>query len=317
MEVDISLVFSSLVGLFMIMGVGIVAVKARIIPASVTKQLSNILIQITLPCTVFYSLITKDYDPDFLGDSLLCMGLCLLIIVGGAACAFLMAKYLLRVRDGGQGVWAMACTFCNNGFIGYPIIQSLFGTDGLALAVMYGLVINVLTYSLGIWLITRDVESGDQGPRPKTGLRTMLFSNVNIALFIGMIFYFCRIPFPQTLTLPVMHLANMTTPLSMFTTGAIMASSTIGDLFKDKDVYKAVFVRLLFYPLLLMLILKHLPIANPLVYYVIAVTMMMPSPAISTILSDLYHGNRNLASKIVLASSVCCVVTIPLLTTLL
>ncbi len=117
--------------------------------------------------------------------------------------------------------------------------------------------------------------------------------------------------------LPVSHFANMTTPLSMFTTGAIMASSSIGSLLKDKDVYKASIVRLIVYPVLILTVLKHLPFVHQLVYYVVAVTMMMPAPAIGTILSDLYHGNRDLASKIVLFSSTCCVVTIPLLTMLL
>lgn len=316
MSVDISVVFTSLAGLFMIMGVGALAVKLKIIPSSITPHLSNVLIKITLPCTVFYSLISKDYDPSFLSDSLLCIVLCPIVLACGAVLSLFLAKHVFHVSPDGQGVWSMACTFCNNGFIGYPIVQSLFGTDGLALAVMYGLGINVLTYSLGIWLVRRDAK--DKGNKAmKTGLRTMLFNNINIGLALGMIFYFGQIPLPSIIELPIVQLNNMTTPLSMFTTGAIMASSTIGDLFKDKDVYTAALVRLIIYPVILLTILKHMPISNPLIYYMISVTMMMPSPAITTILSEMYHGNKNLASKIVLATSILCMVTIPLLTTLL
>lgn len=317
MEVDIIVVFTSLLGLFSIMGVGALAVKTKIIPSTITQNLSSILLKITLPCTVFYSLVSKEYDPAFLKDSLVSMALCFVILILEAVLALFLASKVLHVQEGGRGVWAMACTFCNNGFIGYPIIQSLFGTDGLALAVMYGLVINVMTYSMGIWLVCRDAKSDGEKKKQKTGLRTMLFNNVNIGLLIGVIFYFGRIPVPDIVMVPVTHFGNMTTPLSMFTTGAIMASSTIGDLLKDKDVYKAAFVRLFFYPFLILSCLKMLPFVSQMVYYVVAVTMMMPSPAIATILSDMYGGNRDLAAKIVLFSSMLCMVTIPLMTMLL
>lgn len=317
LEIDIMVVFTSLIGLFLIMGTGVLAVKVKIIPATITQNLSTILLKITLPCTVIVSLVTKEYDPAFLEDSMVAVGLGFAILALEAVVALFLAKRVLHVREGGQGVWAMACTFCNNGFIGYPIIQSLFGTDGLALAVMYGLVINLMTYSLGIWLVCMDRKAGAPGEKQRIGLRTMVFNNVNIALVIGLVFYFGRINVPDIVMIPINHFANMTTPLSMFTTGAIMASSSIGNLMKDKDVYKAALVRLILYPILIMTCLKHLSFVHQLVYYVVAVTMMMPSPAIATILSDLHHGNRDLAAKIVLFSSTCCVVTIPLLIMLL
>lgn len=317
MEVNIAVVFTSLLGLFSIMGVGALAVKTKIIPPGITQNLSAILIKVTLPCTVFYSLVSKEYDPAFLNESLTAIGLGFAILFTEAAVSLLLANYVLHVQEGGRGVWAMACTFCNNGFIGYPIVQSLFGTDGLALAVMYGLVVNVLTYSLGIWMVCRDAKPDASGEKPKTGLRTMLFNNVNIGLLIGVIFYFGQIPVPRVVLVPITHFANMTTPLSMFTTGAIMASSSIGSLVKDKDVYKSALCRLILFPILILCCLRSLSFVSRMVYYVIAVTMMMPSPAIATILSDMYHGNRDLAAKIVLFSSMGCMITIPLLTMLL
>lgn len=319
MEVDFLVVFTSLVGLFLIMGVGFLSVKTNVIPGTITQNLSNILLKVSLPATVFYSVVSKEYDPAFFKEGLTAMGLCLVIYLAEAGVALILAKYVFHVQKGGQGVWAMTCTFCNNAFIGYPIIQALLGTDALALAAMYGLTINVLTYSLGIWLIAKDSrgEGKEKGKAEKIGARTILFNNLNIALIIGLIFFFGRIPVPNFIMVPVTHFGNMTTPLSMFTTGAIMASSTIGNMFKDKDVYFAALVRLLLFPVLIITALKMTPVAHSLVYYMVCVTMMMPSPAVSTILCDLYGGNRNLASKVVLFSSIVCLVTIPLMTMLM
>lgn len=317
MEVDIIVVFTSLIGLFLIMGVGFLSVKTKVIPASITSNLSNILLKVTLPATVFYSVVSKEYDPTFFKDGLVSMGLCLVIYLVEAGIALVLAKYVFHVQEGGRGVWAMTCTFCNNAFIGYPIIQALLGTDALALAAMYGLTINILTYSLGIWLIATDRKEKSGEKKEKLGIRTVVLSNVNIALILGLIFFLGRISVPNFIMVPVTHFNNMTTPLSMFTTGAIMASSTIGNMFKDKDVYCAALVRLVLFPIMIITCLKMLPLAHSLVYYMVCVTMMMPSPAVSTILCDLYGGNRNLASKVVLFSSIACLVTIPIMTMLM
>ena len=64
MQLDIGMVFSSLIGLFLLMGVGWVSVKAKIVPPSASAPMSSLLLKVTLPCTIFSSLATREFDSD-------------------------------------------------------------------------------------------------------------------------------------------------------------------------------------------------------------------------------------------------------------
>ena len=82
-------VFSNLAGLFLLIAVGYAAVKFQVLPASSTKLLSNLLMQVTLPATILTSLV-RPYDVAFIRDGVL-------IAVLGAA---LFALYGLLALPG-------------------------------------------------------------------------------------------------------------------------------------------------------------------------------------------------------------------------
>src|SRR5699024_9493467 len=67
---DIGEVFSNLLGLFLLIGVGYGAVRFRVLPASASKLFSQLLMNVTLPATVLTSLV-QPYDPAFLSSGLL------------------------------------------------------------------------------------------------------------------------------------------------------------------------------------------------------------------------------------------------------
>lgn len=92
---------------------------------------------------------------------------------------------------------------------------ALFGEEGLALAVMFGVPFNLLVYTLGVRMVCADCAADAQ---PVNLVRTPV-SNINIALILSLIFYVGQIPLPEALMTPVTHLSNVTTPLSMFVTG--------------------------------------------------------------------------------------------------
>ena len=60
MQLDIGMVFSSLIGLFLLMGVGWVSVKTKIVPPAASAPMSSLLLKVTLPCTIFSSLATRE-----------------------------------------------------------------------------------------------------------------------------------------------------------------------------------------------------------------------------------------------------------------
>lgn len=308
-------VFSNLAGLFLLIAVGYGVVKFHILPVSSTKLLSNLLMKITLPATVFISLV-RPFDPTFIGEGIL------IIVLGTALFAIyglfsLLAVRLFHVAPGRRGVWIFSSMFSNNGFMGFPIALALFQEEGLALAVFLGIPFNLLAYTLGAKLMCMGHETDSSSAASTTSWRSILLTGVNCATVLGLIFYAAQISVPNIISAPLTHLSNITTPLSMLVTGMNLTESKVGDLLRNRDVFSVSFMRLIFLPLLTWGILEALPISNSLVIGVTLIIMAMPSPAITTILAESYHADKEFAAQSVFLSSLLCLISIPLISLLL
>lgn len=306
MGIPIPVLLNNLIGLFLLLGAGFVSVKLKFVSDAASSHFTSLLMKVTLPATIFTAILCP-FDAAFLKD-----GVIIFVVTFALFCLFALisrpAARLFRVREDGRGMWMMCCTFCNNGFMGYPVILALFGEDGLALAVMGGIAFNMLVYTLGAKQVLLDART-EQGI--SLSWKKLIFTGVNGATALGLLFFCLQIPVPAAILTPLNHLSNITTPLSMFLIGMSLARGSLTEAFRDRDVFSACFMRLLFLPVLSWAIQKLLPIGNPLITWVVLITMAMPSPAASGVLAEQYGGNTGLSARIVFLSSLLCIVTIP------
>ena len=309
---DLSVLFSNLVGLFLLIGVGFMAVRLRVLPAEASKPMSALLMKITLPATIFASMI-RPYDPSFLSLGIAALVLSALFFPLYAALSLPLSR-LFRVPQGRRGMWCCCTTFCNNGFMGFPVAYALFGDDGLILAVIMGIPFNLLIYTLGAKMVCMDAAPGDDR---SLSLRSALLSPIYGAILLSLIFYFAQITVPGPILTPIQHLSNVTTPLSMFVTGMNLAQGKVSDTVRDRDAISAFLVRLLLFPVMTWALMLPFTSLDPLVVGVTLVIMAMPAPAASTIMGEQYGGCVQLGARVVFLSSLLCILTLPLVALLL
>lgn len=310
MNLDFFLVLNNLLSLFALIAVGYAASKSGVLKHEASAYFSALLMKITLPCTIFISLVQREYNPAFVHDSII------IIVAGMIIYTFLL--YLSRflaglfgVPKGCRGVWGFLCTYSNSGFMGFPVALSLLGPEGLALSVMLNISFNITIYTLGAIEISRDNPNhGSDG----LNMKSIIFSNINIATVLSLIFYFGRISLPSTAAVPISYISNMTTPLSMFMIGMALAHSKASDILKDFHAWTATAMRLVIYPVALCLILKIFSISsNPLVSAVLVLINAMPGASVSVGMCEMYHGNIDFAAKIMFLQNVLCMITIPVI----
>lgn len=308
-DLSLSVLLSNLVGLFLLIGAGFLAARSGVLPAAASGHLTTLVLKITMPATIFASMI-RPFEPDFIRDALVTFGLGMILISGYALISWLLLRPL-RVSRGRRGMWMTCTTFCNNGFMGFPVAYALFGDDGLALAVMLSVSFNVLVFSLGAGMVILDQREGSRASKLSWG--KAVFSGVNLATLLGLLFYCCQLPVPTAIMTPIQHLSNVTTPVSMFVTGMNLAKDRLTDVVRDRDAVTASLTRLLLLPVLTWALLRGLPIANPLVVGVVLLIMSMPSPAVAVVMGEQYDGCVELGGRTVFLSSLLCIVTIPLI----
>ena len=62
---DLAVLFSNLVGLFLLIGVGFFVVRSGLLPAEASKPMSTLLMKVTVPATIIHSML-RPFDPGFL-----------------------------------------------------------------------------------------------------------------------------------------------------------------------------------------------------------------------------------------------------------
>lgn len=310
MQLDFFTVISNLSGLFILIAVGYLAVKLKVVSPESSIEFSSMLLKITLPCTIFISLVQRPYDTTFIHDSAIMFVEGLIIFSALLYLGRYTAK-LIRVPEGCRGVWASSVAFGNSGFMGFPMALALFGVDGLALAVILNITFNMTFYTLAALEISRDNPNHNA---EKINMKSIIFSNINFSTVLSLIFYFGRIRVPVEIARPISYLSGITTPLSMMLIGMALAkTSKASEFFTDLHAWTSALFSLIIFPIAVSMIFKFFRWGgNPLISSVIILVMAMPAATVTPVLCEMYHGNLSFAAKIMFIQNLLAVVTIPL-----
>ena len=286
--------------LFVLIISGIFLYKKNIIREDGKKLLSDILIKFVVPCMIINSYMGKFNDEvlDNIGKSFIySIILCVLGIVISLAVSFV-------VSDEHKGIFRFACSFSNAAYMGFPLIRALFGEEGILYASSYVTVFNILLWSVGY------VFFADKMPIKKL-LKNLITCPPIIAVVVGLIIYLFKIPVTNIIADPISSVGAMTTPISMIVTGVAMGEAGIVRLIKQKYLLYGLFIRLILIPMVSLLVFYIFNISG-IVATVTLVLEACPCAAITTMFAIQYGHDQKYAAALVVISTICSIVTLPL-----
>lgn len=203
----------------------------------------------------------------------------------------------------------MSILFMNNVFIGFPVIEALFGQGAVFCASLSNIPFNILLYSLGVAKLC-----GTGGQR--TLRIRQMFSAPLIATLVAVLLFLVKIPVPTVLADTLSTLGGATVPMSMLIIGTSLNAISIKKAVSDWRVYILSLARLVVCPVLVWLVLR-LFLTDPLMLGIIVVISACPSATMLTILSVQFGADDALASKTIFVSTLLSALTLPLITWLL
>ncbi|MDD3840462.1 MAG: AEC family transporter [Clostridia bacterium] len=299
-------VFNQVLALFLMMVVGYAAKKMNIFSDASLKDLSSILLNLTLPAMIISSM-QREYT-----SQLMVQGLQILLIsLATYGFSFLIAWIMpgiLKPSPREKGVFQFMLMFTNVGFMGYPVLNAIFGEQSLFYAAIYNLPFNLLAFTVGIMMLTKKDDSSSMRFSPKIFLNPGV-----ISVIIGTILFVFSVKLPQVLYGTLDMLGSMTTPLSMIIIGAILSGMEFKKLWNNWRMYIICIFRLLVIPIIIYFALKPFITKEPLMLAVPVVINAMPVATLTTILAEQYSDTEDIASQGVFLSTLFSVITIPLI----
>jgi len=294
----------SIISLLVCLLAGFIGRLARILNDGAISALTDILIGISLPCTIFITMM-RPFSKDLLYESMLVLAAFTFLEFLGLLLGFTAAK-LLRANPLEKRIWIFASAFSNVGYMGYPVITAVFGDSALIFASMVNISFNILAYSLGVRVIDPNQRN------TKYAWRRIFVTPIMIATVLGLICFVTSFSLPTPVTNGVQYVANLTTPLSMLLLGAILGKSDIKGLFAGWKVYVVLLIRHFILPLIA-LVLCRLFIHNQMALGVVVVLCAMPVASVTAIFAQKYNAGAEQAARIVFISTVLSLITVPVI----
>ncbi|MCL2620161.1 MAG: AEC family transporter [Defluviitaleaceae bacterium] len=296
-------VLTNLIPMGIMMAIGLIARKTRLINDEISGGMSKILVNITLPAMLIMGM-QREFSAQLLGSGLMVLGLTATQILLFCGFGFLVAR-LLKFPKEKRGAFGSAVAFGNVGFMGIPIIVAILGYEALFYAAIAQIPFNLLLFSLGTGIMSKSEVKTKF--RPNTAF---------IAAFVGLGIFLTGWQIPDPISITLQHLGNMTTPLSMLIMGAMIAKQPPKKLVGDKTVLVLAMIKLIAVPTITWLALRHF-ISDPLALGTLIVLGAMPTAVMVVICAKENAPAVEYASKAVFVTTVLSLLTLPLVSLIL
>ena len=219
----------------------------------------------------------------------------------------LVITFLLTLRIGKEKntpILRFACIFSNAAYMGFPLIQALFGAEGLLYASAYVTVFNILLWTVGYAMVSGKVRPGEV-------LHSILTTPVLWSVLLGLTLYLFRVNVPELIRQPLQLVGNMNTPLSMIITGMLIAGSKPEKLLGNREIYRIILIHMLFIPLVSFLLFRLLSVQG-MVAEVVLLLEACPCAAITSVFAVQFGYDEDLAAGSVVITTFISIVVLPL-----
>lgn len=297
------LLMNQIIQLFIMIFMGFIIVKAKLLKAEDSKILSVIVLYLIIPYVIINA-FQVDYTPQTVKG--------LLIALAGSVMTqvilLIVVSILGRVFHLNE-VEVASIYYSNSGNLIVPIVTFILGKEW----VLYGCVF-MSVQLVFIWTHCKKIIS-----RESTYDWRKIVLNINmISIAIGIVLFLTRIHLPAIINNTLSAVGSMIGPASMIVTGMLFAGMDFKQIFANKRVYFVSFFRLIIVPVIALFLIKCSQLStfssngNKLMM-IVFLAIITPSASTVTQMCQVYGNDSQYASAINVVTTLLAIVTMPLM----
>lgn len=295
----VAILLRQIVIMFLFMMIGVWLFRTERLTKAGSKDLGNVLIYVIMPCVVLNAYMTEFSRERLVG---------LLWAFGLSVAALLLAMLVSHVIFKKHPIENFGTAFSNAGFMGIPLVSAVLGTEAVFYTSAFVALLNILQWTYGVFVITRD--------RRQISAKKIFTNPVLISLVVGILLFLLPIELPSVVTSTVSSIAAMNAPVAMISLGTYLAQTRLRELFTDRTAYISTGVRLILIPLLTLALLWLVPEEYMNLKLAVLIVAITPVGSNVAIFAQIHNQNYTQAVKSVCLSTLCSIVTMPLLVAL-
>lgn len=290
----------------LIMALGFFLGKKKIIDTRTNKVIVNLLLTVFMPASLFAAFPAeyKQETSQLFVSGLIAGFVIMLALIILSRIIFNKYFYKGELRYESQ----FALIFNNATFLGYPIVSSTFGEQGIIPYCGFIIAFNIALFSYGVFLFERKISKK---------LFTEIVTNPNIvAVILGMLVFLFGIKLPSFITSAVGFTGNATTALSLICIGFMLSHADFKKLIKKWRLTLTAIIQLIIGPVMTYFLLQALHFPEE-VIVVCTLIQALPTATSLGLFAAKYGGNDIESSELVTISTTLSIITMPAIVTIL
>lgn len=282
--------------MFILIGVGYVLTKFKMLSLDGSKELSTLLMYVALPAVIIDSFLSAGKE----GASDL--GMSFLLAAIGMLVAMFVAFLFYGTR---KGIDNCGASFGNVGFMGVPLVVATFGDSSVIYVTGTIALLSILQWTYGVVIITKSTDT--------IKIKQLIKNPVIVSVIIGVVLIYLPFHLPSVVLEPISFAKNMNTPLAMIIVGISLAQTNILPVLKQWDMYLVATVRLIIIPLVTMLVFKSITFASREMLLAMMVVLSTPIGSSIAIVAQVYNADAKRAVQQVCFTTLLSIITIPVI----
>ena len=293
---------SQVIILYVMVAVGFAADKFGFFTESTARKSNDLLFYVVTPCVIINSFLTTTFSTETIGGFLFAI---VCSVVAHAVGILLSLPLFNKKGNKNSSIFKYACIYGNVGYMALPLAQAVLGETGVFYCSGAVIVFNTLCFTHGIWLMNK-------GNNTKFHVKSLLLNPGVISVAVGLPLFLLSVELPTVIRQPIEMISAMNTPLAMLIFGTYLANTDLKTMFKVKEQYLIMLVRLIAVPLIVLGFCKLMKF-NELLTTACIISASAPSAANTVMFSAKYDKDTALASKVVALVSFASIITLPMM----
>ena len=243
--------------LLILIAIGFTVRKLNIVSGDFNKQFTGFLTSVILPCMIVNSM----YGMDFSIEELKNCGYLLLLSVAFLAIEFALAQiaYCRTGKGFSSRILRFGMIFTNFSFMGFPVVETLYGNHGVFYFAIFLIPIRMLYYTCAPFLLSPPSEEKEAISIKKL-LKKLLNPSI-ISVFVGILLYVTGIHLPDVITYVISSISGACSPLGMLLCGITLGGYPLRKLMQPRyarlTVYRNILIPTLIFLLTALCRLPH------------------------------------------------------------
>lgn len=286
------------------MVVGVILIKTKILTQTTIEVIARFVLKLALPLLIFTNTI-NGVERETLFGTLSVLGVAVFIYFLAYFLLFGMSK-VFRLEGNVGSVYRALGMFGNVGFMGIPIISSIFPENGMLYISLFTIIDQMVLWTLGVKLTT-PCESDGGKFNPKK-----LINPATVAISLAVLFILSGISLPNVFNVALSKIGATATPLAMIYLGGVFACMDIRKYVGKVEFYGIVLIKMVLFPILVFEGFGLLPISQE-ICMTMALLTAMPAMSSIVMMAKTSGSEGDYAVGGISITTICSVITLPVI----